>query len=310
MELCITSCYRFTPLKLENLPILSQRLEDFAAHSGLRGLCLLGTEGINLTVSGATSVIAEFKGLLGEVLELNDLQFKDSTASKQPFLIFKVKVKDEIVTLGRPDLAPTSPVNSHLSPAEWHQAVQDPEAVVIDTRNDYEVDIGKFKTAIDFRTKEFREFPEAVRNSGIAKDKKVLMYCTGGIRCEKAILAMQEQGYKNVFQLDGGILNYLKDFPRAEFEGECFVFDYRVSVDQDLAPTQKYLLCPHCGQPANIKIECGQCTTAATICPSCYKDGTLTCSKNCAHHMSIGSASAKPHSQELAKRRKKSSSPA
>jgi len=305
MEVQISSCYRFTPLQEASLAGISRELEAYASRTQMLGLVLIGREGINLTVSGSPAAIAGFKIRLSEILGLSDLQFKDSVASKHPFLIFKVKVKDEIVTLGRPDLAPEQPVNSHLSPAEWHVAVQDPNALVIDTRNDYEVEIGKFKSAIDFKTKEFREFPEAVEKAGLNKEQKVLMYCTGGIRCEKAILAMREQGFKNVHQLEGGILNYLKEFPNGEYEGECFVFDYRVALDQNLEPTKKYLLCPHCGQPANIQINCGQCTTSAVICRSCETQGIKACSKNCAHHLAIGSASEKPHQQELAKRRKK-----
>lgn len=307
MDICITSFYRFTPLSDAGVARIQSKMEDYATHTGLRGLCLLGKEGVNLTVSGSEPAIAGFKDLLRTELGLNDLVFKDSRNAKHPFLVFKVKIKDEIVTLGRPDLAPTQPVNSHLSPAEWQAAMQDPDTVVIDTRNDYEVEIGKFKTAIDFKTKEFREFPEAVKNSGIPKDKKVLMYCTGGIRCEKAILAMHEQGYKNVYQLEGGILNYLKEYPFQEFEGECFVFDYRVAVDQELKPTQKYLLCPHCGQPANVPVQCVQCSTDAVICKGCHTAGLTVCSKNCAHHLEIGSGPTRPHAQELTKRRAKAS---
>jgi UPF0176 protein len=181
--------------------------------------------------------------------------------------------------------------------------MQDPEVVVLDTRNDYEVDIGKFKNARDFRTKEFQEFPESLKQSDIHPDQKVLIYCTGGIRCEKAILAMEEQGYKNVYQLDGGILNYLKEYPDGAFDGECFVFDYRVAVDSRLEPSQQYTLCPHCGQPAGGPvIQCEQCGRDEVICSSCTASGEATCSKNCSHHRKIGSKSRKVHLDELRKR--------
>ncbi|NJL25760.1 MAG: hypothetical protein HC902_11680 [Calothrix sp. SM1_5_4] len=131
-------------------------------------------------------------------------------------------------------------------------------------------------------------------------DKKVLIYCTGGIRCEKAILAMHELGYKNVHQLGGGILNYLKEYPKGEFEGECFVFDYRVAVDQNLQPTRRYQLCPHCGQPANTEVSCTQCEAKSVICHHCIEERSITtCSKNCAHHAKIGSGSRNP--QKLAR---------
>lgn len=304
MSVQVTSFYRFIPLDSEQVARIRSALESFAERTGLRGLCLLGNEGINSTLSGDLEVLNELKALVREHLKSPDLMFKDSVTSKHPFHNFRIKIKDEIVTLGRPDLAPKSPMNFHLSPQEWHQAMQDPDTIVLDTRNDYEVDIGKFEGAVDFKLKEFREFPEALKNSGIAKDKKVLIYCTGGIRCEKAILEMHEQGYSKVYQLDGGILNYIEKFPEQKFEGECFVFDYRVAVDQALQPTSKYKLCPHCGQPANQPLECIKCGTEAVICIACATAEQKACSKNCAHHVAIGSRSSKSHIQELTKRHK------
>lgn len=304
MSVHVTSFYRFTPLADETVEKLKFVLEGLAESTGLRGLCLLGPEGINATLSGELAVLSEVKDLVRGQLNAADLLFKDSVTSKHPFHNFRVKIKDEIVTLGRPGLAPASPINFHLSPEEWHQAMQDPDAVVLDTRNDYEVDIGKFDHAVDFKLKEFREFPEALKKSGIAKDKKVLIYCTGGIRCEKAILEMHEQGYRNVHQLDGGILNYIEKFPEQKFAGECFVFDYRVAVDQRLQPTSKYKMCPHCGQPADQPLECIKCGTGAVICHACLSAEQKTCSKNCAHHVAIGSRSSKSHTQELTKRHK------
>jgi UPF0176 protein len=245
-----------------------------------------------LTVSGQN--LADFQGFLAQKTACADLQFKDASTSRHPFNVFKVKVKDEIVTLGRPDLAPSNAKNSHLSPREWKKAMAEPGTIVVDTRNDYEVDLGRFRGAVDFRLQEFREFPEAVREAGWDKSQKVLMYCTGGIRCEKAILAMQEQGFSEVYQLEGGILNFLREFPHEEFEGECFVFDYRVAVDQDLRATTRYKLCPHCGQPGEEAIHCTQCQSPAVICSKCQAQGCSTCSKNCAHHQEIGSNSCHP----------------
>lgn len=299
----VTTCYRFKPLAKDHLGAIQKRLEDYAEATGMRGLCLLGEEGVNLTVSGSEEALAGFRKELEEILGVSDLFFKTSLAPRHPFHVFKVKVKDEIVTLGRPGMAPDKTSFFHLSPEEWHKALHEPETVVIDTRNDYEIEIGKFKNALDFNIKEFRDFPEAMKKSGIAKDKKVLIYCTGGIRCEKAILELHDQGYKNVYQLDGGILNYLEKMPNQGFEGECFVFDYRVAVDQNLQPTDRYKLCPHCGQPAQELIQCHQCGSDAIICHHC-KDGSgiQTCSKNCAHHHEIGSQSKRVHHQELSKR--------
>ena len=169
-------------------------------------------------------------------------------------------------------------------------------------RNRYEIEIGKFQSAIDFGIDEFSEFPEKLSQSGLDKNAPVLMYCTGGIRCEKALIHMREQGYTDVAQLDGGILNYLKEIPESDFTGECFVFDYRVAVDTQLEPTKQYRLCPHCGQPAKTPLSCVQCGRAEVICTACHTQGQRTCSKNCAHHASIQSSSSKAHLPELRKR--------
>lgn len=300
----VTSFYRFLPLSEEQVEQLQSDLETLASRFSLQGLCLLGREGINATISGSVEGLAQLKELVSRSLNVQDIHFKDSVAAKHPFHIFRIKIKDEIVTLGKPGFAPSSTRNNHLSPEEWDRALRDPNTIVLDTRNDYEVQIGKFKNARDFALKEFREFPDAVRSSGLDKSKRILMYCTGGIRCEKAILEMNEQGYNEVYQLDGGILNYLEKFPNKEFEGECFVFDYRVAVDQNLQPTQKYRLCPHCGQPADKPITCVKCGSAAVICNHCTDPHSTTCSKNCAHHVSIGSSSKRVHRQELTKRHK------
>jgi UPF0176 protein len=300
----VTSFYRFIPLddlKIENL---KSELERLATDTGLLGLCLLGPEGINATLSGPAEVLNSAKALVNQGLGVDDVVYKDSVALKQPFHVFRIKIKDEIVTMGKPGFAPISARNKHLSPEEWHMAMQDPKAVILDTRNDYEVEIGKFKGARDFALKEFRDFPAKVSDSGIGKDTPILMYCTGGIRCEKAILEMNAQGFENVRQLEGGILNYLEKFPNQAFEGECFVFDYRVAVDQQLQPTQNFKLCPHCGQPANKPIVCVKCGTEAVLCRHCTDQFGVTCSKNCAHHVEIGSGSKRAHKQELTKRHK------
>jgi UPF0176 protein len=317
----ILSAYRFVALEPEAVSRLHERLNAFAAERDLRGLCLLGAEGVNFTVSAGDTATAEaFKAVLRS--EIADLVFKEAMAAKHPFQTFKVKIRREIVTLGRPDLVPSpAQPSGHLTPREWNEALREPETVVLDTRNDYEVAIGKFKTARDLGIKEFREFPDAVRAAGLDKSRKVLLYCTGGIRCEKAILEMRRQGFEDVHQLSGGILNYLKEYPESEFDGECFVFDYRVAVDRALRPSQRYRLCPHCGQPADSPITCAQCGSEAVICGRCARSGggrenvvaearqapltaavAPTCSKNCAHHLALGTASRKPHLQERRKR--------
>jgi UPF0176 protein len=275
MDIHISSFYRFTPLGEDAVASLKSALEGISGHTGLRGLVLVGPEGINATVSGNASAVGEAKSLVGRLAGVS--VFKDSIADRHPFNYFRVKVKDEIVTMGAPGLVPPADQNFHLSPAEWNEALRDPSVVVLDTRNTYETDLGKFRGAVDLRISEFSEFPDRVAREGIAKDKKVLMYCTGGIRCEKAILAMHEQGYENVFQLQGGILEYLKEFPDREFEGECFVFDYRIAVDQKLQPTSRYKLCPHCGQPAKAPVACRKCGREEMVCDACVNEGIVAC---------------------------------
>lgn len=299
----ITTFYKFTPLNEDSLESIKAQLESWATDLTLMGLVLIGTEGINASVAGEPKSIEQFKKNVLNVVD-HSIWFKDSWGPKKPFSRFKVKIKSEIVTLGRPDLVPKEELNNHLTPAEWHKTMQEEDVVVVDTRNKYETDIGLFKGALDFRIDDFQEFTQKMEESGIDKNKKVLIYCTGGIRCEKAILELKEKGYKNVFQLHGGILNYLKEFPEGHWQGECFVFDHRVAVDGQLQPSQKYSLCPHCGQPANTPIECKQCGREESVCHNCLKVSAdkHTCSKNCANHFRIGSQSRNVHEDSFRKR--------
>ncbi len=306
--IAITTFYRFLPLAPEPIAALKTRLEQVAEGANLRGLCLLSAEGINATVSASRSAdLVCFKAVVQEALELHDLQFKDSSGKKHPFREFKVKVKNEIVTLGKPGFCPTLPHNDHITPKQWQADIRDPDTVVLDTRNAYEIKIGKFRRAVDLGLKEFNEFPQRVKSLNANKDQRILMYCTGGIRCEKAILEMRAQGFKNVAQLEGGILNYLKEFPEHDYQGECFVFDYRVAVDQNLQATSSYRLCPHCGQPGKTAITCCKCARQEVICEACFDQNQThpTCSKNCAHHRAVNSGSRKPHLPELSKRHRR-----
>ena len=241
MSVLVSSFYHFQRLDRTQVRDIEAALKPFKQRQ-MRGLILLGTEGINATVSGPKEVLNDFKSAVSGFFS-GVIHFKDSVAEKYPFREFKIRMRKEIVTLGRPDLAPETG-RGHLSPEEWHAALSDPAAVVLDTRNRYEVEIGKFQGAVDLGIDEFREFPERVRAMNLPKEQKILMYCTGGIRCEKAILEMRDQGYENVCQLRGGILEYLKEFPEQKFEGECFVFDYRVAVDQKLQPSRRFSALP------------------------------------------------------------------
>ena len=285
----ITTFYKFLPLT--DLEKIKTDLENLAEPNKTKGLIILGAEGFNATVSATSEVgLVHFKENLKNYFRLFDLVFKDSHSNVIPFRRFKVKIRDEIVTLGAPELTPPNGTNHHLSPAEWNDVMKtEKDFVMIDTRNWYETKIGTFKGAVNPKTDQFTEFPKFMESQSIAKDQKVLIFCTGGIRCEKGILELQRQGYQNVYQLEGGILNYIKEYPNDQFEGECFVFDHRVAVDQKLEPTKIFKLCPHCGQPGDTPVECKRCDSHSMICFDCAQLAWKkeTCSKNCAYQFEL-----------------------
>ena len=243
MSVFVTAAYAFFPVP--ELDQLQSELIQFGRARDMKGLILIATEGINATVGGSAEAIQQwqekFRSFRSEIL------FKDSFAEKDIFKRWVVKIKPEIVAIKKSDIRPAGE-HRHVSPAEWNRMLQE-DVVILDARNDYEVAIGKFKNAVDPKIQSFQEFPAYVQRSGIPKTKKVLLYCTGGIRCEKALLAMEAEGYSNVYQLEGGILNYLEKFPHQDFQGECFVFDERIAVDQELKPTKTFQPCPCCGDP-------------------------------------------------------------
>lgn len=289
----ITTFYKFSHLsELENI---QRDLETKAAELSVRGLVILGTEGINSTVSAPSEeAMNSFKEWIRQYFNAPDLLFKNSTAPSAPFRRFKVKIRGEIVTAGAPDLFPPEGINHHLNSDEWNKVLkEETDFLLIDTRNWYETKVGTFKGAINPGIEQFTDFPEWLEGQNYSKEKKMLIFCTGGIRCEKGILELQRRGYNNVFQLEGGILKYMEEKPNDQFEGECFVFDHRVAVDQNLEPSKKYKLCPHCGQPAAVRIVCERCDTETLICDDCSAGTSSargpwvakTCTKNCAYQL-------------------------
>lgn len=283
----IAAFYHFQSVPADQVETLAETLEAKGVEMGLKGLIIFATEGINGTICGEPTALDSYLDWAAEHLGFPKLPRKYSEAGDYVFRKFKVRIREEIVTLGKPEVQPLPPKSAtHLSPDEWDAMMAREDVIVLDTRNWYETRIGKFKNAMDPDIEEFTEFSEYVQQAGIPKDKKVLIYCTGGIRCEKAIVEMHNQGFNEVYQLDGGILNYLAQKPNKNFEGECFVFDQRVAVDQELKPTRYYHMCPHCGQPADQEMTCLRCDDPAVICVTCKEKGNHlhTCSKNCAHH--------------------------
>jgi UPF0176 protein len=246
MPLSITASYAFFPLSAEELSSLQQILKDFGDARGMKGLVLVAPEGINSTVCGSPEAILEWKEKMRSLK--SDILFKDSGADRMPFRRWSVKIKPELITYKQAGIAPKGH-HHHLSPQAWNTMMERDDVVLVDTRNTFESEMGKFRGAVTPSIKHFQDFPEAVKSANIPKDKTVMLYCTGGIRCEKAVLSMEQQGYENVYQLEGGILAYMEEFPNDAFEGECFVFDHRVAVDQQLRPSTTYRLCLECGEP-------------------------------------------------------------
>ena len=274
----VAALYHF--VTLDDFEALRAPITEFCEARGIKGTLLLAHEGINGTVAGSAEAIDELIAYFktGNIFKnrLAGLDVKYSHSNKPPFLRMKVKLKKEIVTLRAPEANPNNQVGTYLDPAEWNEIISDPEMVVIDTRNDYEVDIGTFKGAVDPKTKSFTEFKDWVsENLDPEKDKKVAMFCTGGIRCEKASSYMMAHGFEQVYHLKGGILRYLEEQPEEDslWEGGCFVFDERVAVGHDLVP-QDYLLCHACRQPLSVEdrahplyelgVQCAYCANTKT----------------------------------------------
>jgi UPF0176 protein len=228
-----------------------QALKEQCLALGIRGTLLLAEEGINGTISGSREGIDAILAYIRSDERLQGLDHKESFTDSHPFRRMKVKLKKEIVTLGVPEVDPNRLVGTYVEPEDWNALISDPEVVVIDTRNDYEVALGTFQHAVDPKTHSFREFPAFVREHyDPSKHRKVAMFCTGGIRCEKASSFMLGEGYPEVFHLKGGILKYLEKVKPEEslWEGECFVFDHRVGVTHGLAEGRSEM-CFGCGHP-------------------------------------------------------------
>lgn len=266
----VAALYRF--VRLEDYENLRDPLLEFCEARGIRGTLLLAGEGINGTIAGTQQAISELLAYLRRDDRLADLDCKFSYNTDRPFLRMKVKLKKEIVTMGRPGIDPNQCVGRYASPEEWNALVDDPDCLVIDTRNNYEVEIGTFKDAINPNTTSFREFPEWVEeNLDPNKHKKVAMFCTGGIRCEKSTSLLVSMGFEDVWHLQGGILNYLENTPveRTRWDGECFVFDSRVSVDHHLQKGS-YDQCYACRFPIDDAHKASELYVPGVSCPRCH----------------------------------------
>ena len=270
----VAALYRF--VTLDDYRQLREPLLDECLAAGVKGTLLLAAEGINGTIAGSRDGIDRVLGWLRSDPRLAALEHKESLDDEMPFYRMKVKLKREIVTMGIAGIDPNQVVGTYVAPRDWNALVNDPEVVLIDTRNRYEYDIGTFRGAIDPATTSFREFPRYVReNLDPARHRKVAMFCTGGIRCEKASAFMLQEGFEEVYHLQGGILKYLEEVPEAEstWEGECFVFDNRVAVNHRLEKG-RYDQCHGCRHPITEQDKQSERYQKGVCCPHCY--GSLT----------------------------------
>ncbi|SMH52371.1 rhodanese-related sulfurtransferase [Mesorhizobium australicum] len=266
----VAALYRFVPVA--DPAALRADLAPFCCGQGIKGTLLIAREGINGTVAGSEEAIEALVERLA-AHGLSDLEIKFSRASEMPFHRLKVRLKAEIVTMGRPEIDPALAAGAYVPAGEWNALISDPDTVVIDTRNDYEVAIGTFRGAVDPATKSFREFPAwAEANRDLLEGRKVAMFCTGGIRCEKATAYVRSLGIEDVYHLKGGILKYLEDVPASDslWEGECFVFDERVAVRHGLEEGEAEL-CRACRMPLTAADRAAPHYHPGVSCPHCHE---------------------------------------
>ena len=274
LPIVVCALYKFTAL--DHYRSLRDPIHQQMSSLDILGTLLLAKEGINGTLAGLPQNMDAFLGWLMQQPGLKGLDVKESLTDKPPFKRARVKLKKEIVTMGVQGIDPRHSVGTYVDPADWNDLIDDPDVILIDTRNDYEVQVGRFENAIDPHTATFREFPEYVRqNLDPQKHKKVAMYCTGGIRCEKSTALLKQQGFDEVYHLKGGILKYLETVPKAEskWQGECFVFDDRVTVNHQLEKGS-YDQCHACRLPITDKDKLSAEYQPGISCPRCFGERT------------------------------------
>ncbi|MBO3459922.1 rhodanese-related sulfurtransferase [Aetokthonos hydrillicola Thurmond2011] len=272
MTKIVAAFYKF--VRLPDFALKQPPLLAYCEAQDIKGTILLAEEGINGTIAGSRDSIDAVLAFLRADPRLADLEHKESSADSFPFNRMKVRLKKEIVTIGLPEADPNERVGIYVSPKDWNNLISDPEVTVIDTRNEYEVNIGTFQRAVNPHTSSFRQFPEYVRNHlDPTKHKKVAMFCTGGIRCEKASSFMLSEGFQEVYHLKGGILKYLEEIPDSEslWNGECFVFDQRIALRQGLEPGT-YDMCSNCGYPISEDDKLSSKYQEGISCPHCFEE--------------------------------------
>lgn len=268
----ITVCAMYRFVDLPHYEEIRQPLLDQMNTLDIKGTLLLASEGINGTVSGTSVAIESLLTWLRSIPEFSDIDYKLSFDEEQPFYRTKVKLKKEIVTMGVEGIDPKRVVGTYVKPKDWNALINDPEVLLIDTRNDYEYEIGTFEGAVNPNTESFREFPKYVDDHlDPEKHKKVAMFCTGGIRCEKSTAFLKEKGFDEVYHLEGGILKYLEEVPKSDttWKGDCFVFDNRVAVNHDLEKSA-YDQCHACRLPITEGDKEHEHYRKGVSCPRCF----------------------------------------
>ena len=274
-QIVVCALYKF--VALPDYKQLRQPLYDVMDSNEVRGTILLAQEGLNGSVAGSRIAIDKVLAWLRSDPRLAEIDCKESFTDIPPFNRTKVKLKKEIVTMGVEGIDPKQVVGTYVNPKDWNRLISDPDVVLIDTRNDYEYQVGTFKNAINPNTESFREFPQYVKQHlDPSKHKKVAMFCTGGIRCEKSTAYLKEQGFKEVYHLKGGILKYLEEVPSQEtlWQGECFVFDERVTVNHHLEKGQ-YDQCHACRMPITKADKASADYEKGVSCPHCFDKQSL-----------------------------------
>jgi len=273
-QIVVCALYHF--VRLKDFESLREPLLTTMKQHKVRGTLLLAEEGINGTIAGSREGVDAVLHWLRQDKRLAKLDSKESLTDEMPFYRSKVKLKKEIVTMGVQGIDPKRVVGTYIEPKDWNDLMNDPDVTLIDTRNDYEFNIGSFEHAINPKTETFREFPDYVKNNlDPDKHKKVAMFCTGGIRCEKSTAYLKEQGFEEVYHLKGGILKYLEEVPKEDtkWQGECFVFDNRVAVNHDLEKGQ-YDQCYACRYPITEEDKQSKHYQQGVSCPHCYDKTT------------------------------------
>lgn len=268
----IISFYRFT--EINNKKLLKNKIEIFLENYCVKGTILLSNEGINGSLSVPSSNLGEILLFLKKILNIKKLSLKINDTSFIPFNRLKVRLKKEIVSLGQGKIDVSKLGGKIVNPEEWDELISKKTTKLIDVRNIYEIEIGRFKKSINPNTDNFRQFPNSIKKLGIKKEDHIAMYCTGGIRCEKASAFLKSKGFTKVYQLEGGIINYLsykkENKKKSKWIGECFVFDERVTINKNLTKG-KYSQCYGCRRPISKKDMLSTHYKKGIQCPHCYK---------------------------------------